>query len=246
MKKNIINSFLFILIFILLSFNLNRVLVLGLKLRKGGEVKVWNDILGGDINADIIISGASRALTGVNCQQITDETDQSCYNIGLNGNHINLQLERLKIYFKYNSTPKVVVQVVGWSTSGKGEPFFPSKFVPYLDEEELYKSLVEVEPRFWGIKHIPLYSFSVLKVGPLLDSIQALFNVDKEEDVRYRGFAPVYKSWDNSFDIFKARNPNGVDIKIDHTKIELMKYLQKVVDVSKKNNTSIVIVYPPF
>ena len=70
---------------------------------------VFNRIMSGRVNAGILISGSSRALTHYESKVIEEMTKCSTLNIGRNGSQTDMQLAFLKTYLKNNSKPKLIL-----------------------------------------------------------------------------------------------------------------------------------------
>ena len=69
---------------VLIAF-LDTVVTLGLLQARTGEFGVWNKIIEGKIDADILIAGSSRARSHYDPRIIQEKTGRSAFNIGLNG-----------------------------------------------------------------------------------------------------------------------------------------------------------------
>jgi hypothetical protein len=126
---------LFFGIFVIGVYVLNSFLIQGIKKVEAYEYGFWNKILGGEINAEIIVSGSSRALVQFDCRIISQATGKSCFNMGLDGSQMNFQLPLVQSYFLYNQGPKIFIQVVGIDDLSTGEIYEPYQYLPYLDEK---------------------------------------------------------------------------------------------------------------
>ena len=78
---------------------------------------VWNDILKGGLDNDIVIMGSSRSWVQMSPQVLDSILHTSSYNIGIDGSCIDRQIPRYKMYCKYNRKPKVIVQNVDWGST---------------------------------------------------------------------------------------------------------------------------------
>ena len=241
-------SFWFTAIFIFLAFVLHFLLIFGLRhYNSGASFDVWNQIINGEASADILINGSSRALINFDCQAITKVTQRSCYNIGLDGSKINLDVARFKTYLKYNKKPKVLIQVGGIGDLGFGGFARLYQYTPYLNEEEIYKSLVSQSSMMRYHKYIPLYSFAVYNNELIWRAINGLLNVrDPETDwprkPRVRGFLPVDISWTNEYDKFKLKFPKGEKFEISPKAISAY---QELFRLCQEQNIQVLIVFPP-
>src|SRR5262249_43897425 len=70
---------------LLLAIVFNALITSGLRRINTSSFGVWNRIVDGTINAEIVISGSSRALTHYDPRIIEERTGLRAFNIGLNG-----------------------------------------------------------------------------------------------------------------------------------------------------------------
>ena len=59
---------------------------------------VFNRIVNGEINAEILVTGSSRALTHFDPRVISGSTGLSAFNIGINGSQTDMQVAVFKTY----------------------------------------------------------------------------------------------------------------------------------------------------
>lgn len=219
-------------------------LIRGLHRLVTGDYGVWNKVVRGEINAQILITGSSRALCGIDCRPVSAAVNKSCYNIGLNGVRINLQLPMLKIYLKHNKTPSLIIQTVDIiSLNYLNEIIRPERYIPFLNEDEIYYALCSIDKSFWRNRHLPLYSFA--KYGTELSSpaLKGLFGINKGLGITLiNGFYPKDIEWNNDFENFKKNNPKGVEYKIDE---KCIKYLESIIELAKSKGIDIVLAYMP-
>lgn len=104
------------LIFVLLILSTLIILDIAVSkgLRKSEDMMLaeWNDIVSGNINADIIINGSSRAWVDVSPQILENRLNLSVYNIGLDGYPFYMEDMRYELFLKYNNKPKYLIQTL--------------------------------------------------------------------------------------------------------------------------------------
>ena len=101
---------------------------------------VSNRIMSGQVNAEILISGSSRALTHYESKVIEEMTKCSTFNIGRNGSQTDMQLAFLKTYLKNNSKPKLIIHNLDlYSFQTSKEIYDPAQYMPYLDQTPIYE-----------------------------------------------------------------------------------------------------------
>jgi hypothetical protein len=86
--------------------------------------------------------------------------------------------------------------------------FFPTQFPPYLDNESIYQSLVEIDPIWWRHKYVPFYSFAIYGYEYTGLALKGEFGLeDIKNDPLTLGYHCRNKTWDGAFDLFRSRNP---------------------------------------
>ena len=233
----------FSLLFAAALFLLHHAISLGLHRVKTSDYGVWNRVMNGQINADIVISGSSRALVHYNAPLIEKITGVSTYNIGLNGSQTDMQLAFLKSYLKHNAKPKLVVHNLDMhSFRVTRDPFNLVQFVPYLHEEAIYNSIKRYYPDVWKAKYLPLYGYVVEDMRFVwLQGLLALTGRQPKED-RFQGFAPRHSTWTAAFGKFRENNPEGVRFEIEPLGI---KCLTELIELCHSEGIDLLFVYSP-
>ena len=80
----------FVCLVFLLAVLLNALIDSGLQRINTSSFDVPNRIVDGKVNADIVISGSSRALTHYDPRLIQERTRLTAFNIGLNGSQTDI------------------------------------------------------------------------------------------------------------------------------------------------------------
>jgi hypothetical protein len=70
----------------LLAFVMNAVVTSGLRRDTNSEFGVWNQVMGGKVNAQVVITGSSRAALEYDPRIIESVTGRTSFNLGRNGN----------------------------------------------------------------------------------------------------------------------------------------------------------------
>ena len=208
-----------------------------------GEYGVWNEIVAGEINAPILISGSSRALSHYDPRIFEEKLGMDSYNIALNASRIDLQLARLKVYLAHNSPPKLLIHNLDTHSLALSRDLYdPGQFMPYLGEKELYKALLAIEPRAKKWKNIPLYGYAVedIRYSWFYHCLEVIGVGNRAR--RIDGFEPRDQSWDTSFDTFRSRNPDGVMIDFEPEGVKAQK---DFIALCQKEGIQIVLVYSP-
>ena len=217
---------------------------LGLMRIRTSDFGVWNQIVNGEINAAILISGSSRAVTHYDPRVIQAVTGLTAFNIGLNGSQTDMQLAALKTYLLHNRKPDLLVHNLDTSafeTSRHGV-FFPAQYVPYMDEAPIYEALRAVDPDAWKTKYLPLYGYTVEDMNfTWITGIRGLLGWNPRED-HFLGFRPKNTEWTGDFERFRRSHPDGVRYTIED---QGLRDFEQLMQVCKDNRIPVLLVYSP-
>jgi len=216
----------------------------GLQKSEFAEYKDWNLLMNGEINADIIVNGSSKARVQVSPSILDSILDMNTYNLGIDGHDYYLQHYKYLIYRKRNVQPKVIIQVVSNGTFSKRKDLYGiDQFLPYIDN----KLVQEVTSKYEGFtaadfqlpyfRYLGKYYIQFIGLANYLDLDPAY-----RKDNKYKGFISHDKQWDKSFDSFVIENPEGVNIEISAESLKLFKsYVKK----ARGDGSLLFLVYPP-
>src|SRR5262249_17993016 len=143
-----------------------------------------NRVMSGRVNAQIVITGSSRALAHYDPAIIECVTGKTAYNLGLNGSHTDMQLALLKAYLRHNVKPEIVVHNLDiHSLESTGSDLYnPGLYMPYLMEQDLYKAIERIRPDVWKWKWIPLYGYAVEDMNlTWVKGLQGFFGINPPE-----------------------------------------------------------------
>ena len=229
---------------LLLAVLLNALINSGLRRINTSSFGVSNRIVDGKINADIVISGSSRALTHYDPRLIEEQTGLTAFNIGLNGSQTDMQLARLKTYLRHNKKPSLLIHnldVFSFQTT-HGGVYDPGQYIPYLAEPAIYAALVHIDPDVWKARWLPLYGHAVqdLRFNWIL-GVMGFFGWNPSED-HFLGFKPRYSAWTDDFERLKAINPDGVRFEIEADGI---KDMEELLRLCKEQGIKALLVYSP-
>lgn len=236
----LVTFFLFLLISIYaMHFLING----GLRSIMTSSYGVTNLIVNGGANADIVISGSSRALTHYDTRVLSAVTGLSSFNIGRNGSQTDMQLAFLLTYLKHNKPPKLVLHNLDlFSFVTSEEIYDPAQYLPYLGEADLLRRIKQIYPNAWKWKHLPLYGYVVedLRLN-WVRGLAAVVGIQPEED-HFNGYLPRRSKWTGDFELFRQSNPDGVKFKIEAGGIAALSELAKTC---KDRGVPLLFVYSP-
>jgi hypothetical protein len=216
----------------------------GMRQIKTSSFGVWNGIVQGRINADIVIGGSSRALTHYDSRIIQSQTGRSVFNIGLNGSQTDMQVARIKTYLSHNVQPSLLIfnlDLFSFQTT-HGGAYDPGQYVPYLGEPAIYAALSRIDPETWKEKYFPLYGYAVkdLRFNWVM-GLLGFFGWNPTED-HFLGFKPQRLAWTQDFERFKEMNRKGVSFDVEPNGVREM---QELLRLCRQRGISILLVYSP-
>jgi hypothetical protein len=199
--------------------------------------------MGGKVNAEIVISGSSRALTHYESEIIEKITGFSTFNIGRNGAQTDMQLAYLKAYLNNNAKPKLIIHNLDlFSFQTSKEIFDPAQYIPYLDQAPIYDAIRRIYPDAWKWKYLPLYGYVAEDMRfSWLQGLKALFGSNPRED-QIQGFQPRFTSWTGDFEKFRASNPDGVVTTMQE---EGVRCIEELIELCRQHSIKVLFVYSP-
>lgn len=215
----------------------------GLRRLRAGTFGVWNRIVTGDIGADIVVSGSSRALNHYDPRVLGRATGLTAFNIGLNGSQTDMQLARLRVYLRHNRRPRLLIHNLDLHSlqASRGEVFDPAQYLPYLDEPALHQALRRIDPDAWKW-HLPLYGYAVEDMRfAWLQGLAAAAGWQPEED-HAEGFLPQKREWSEEFERWRAQAPAGVLVPVH---AEGVRALEDLLRLCRHRAVPLLLVYSP-
>ncbi len=234
---------LFFALVVALLFAVDRAIGHGLRKVETSSFGVTNRIVAGKVNADIVISGSSRALSHYDARLIEQITGQTTFNIGRNGSQTDMQLAVLKTYLQHNTPPKLIIHNLDlFSFVTTQEIFDPAQYLPYLDEPSLYAGVRRVYSDAWKWKYLPLYPYVVADMRfAWIVGLKALAGFHPPEDHR-QGFVARHTAWTGDFAKFRAARPEGVTFEIEPQGV---RDLAEIVEICHRARIPLLMVYSP-
>ncbi len=216
----------------------------GLRRIETSDFGVFNRIVGGRINAELLITGSSRALAHYDPRIIQRATGYTTFNIGVNGSQTDMQLAVLKTYLRHNRQPLLLVHNLDSFTfeTTHGGVSNPGLYLPYLNEEPLYATLAHIDRGFWKSRYLPLYGYAVEDMNfTWLVGFGGLVGWKPREN-SYLGFQPGHTPWTGDFESFKRRNPDGIRWPIEP---EGLVAFADLLRLCRERGIPVLLVYSP-
>jgi hypothetical protein len=226
-----------------LMFGLDAAITSGLRQITTSQYGATNRILLGDVNAQIVITGSSRAVSHYDPRIIRSVTNLSAFNLGRNGSQTDMQVAVLKAYLEHNQKPEIVVHNLdAFSFVTTREVYDPAQYVPYLKDKEIYQPLRHINENIWRSRYLPLYGYVVddMRFSWIL-GLRGFLHWSPPEDF-YLGFNPRQTKWTDDFQRFKASTPNGVSWPIEPSGIYL---IEELIRLCRDKDIQLILVYSP-
>ncbi len=191
----------------------------------------WTAIIQGDINADLLIVGSSRAREHFSPMILDSILNLNSYNLGMGGSTFNRQWERYQIYSLYNTKPQIIIQNIDFfSTLVYRFGYEREQYFPYFSNVDVMD--IVQEPFYW-YEYLPFCRYyghnSLLKNS---------FQTDIITDSIYKGF----QSYPYQYDGIELAKIDSFFFEYDEEVKELFEhYVAKVTSDSIK----LVFVYTP-
>ena len=214
----------------------------GIKKLDNDAYGVWNRIDRGEVNADVLVLGNSRAWVHIDPEMLENWSGLSAYNIGANGFHYNNQKALYEFYKSKNKFPKIIVQSVDLGLMSKDHNIFNKvQYMPYIASQALYDQFLSIDSSLPFDRYIPMYKYRnyyMEMVNGLFSalSIQTDWNTRQTKN---KGFAAQNRQW-------QPGRVFNTEILIPEAEIEEgFEYLQSVINDCRKNGSVFIMVYTP-
>jgi hypothetical protein len=235
----------FFLLLALIAQSLHQALNAGLRRVRTSQFGAFNRVMSGDVNAEILINGSSRALAHYDPRIIRKITGRTAYNLGRDASQTDMQVAILKAYLNHNEKPRILVQnldLFSFLVTHKGEVYEPGFYLPYLYEDALYNALRQIDPAAWRWRNIPLYGYVVEDMRfTWVTGLKGIFGFSPREDY-FLGFNPRSAVWSGEFERFKAKHPDGVRTATEPAGVAAM---DELLGVCARGGIQVVLVYSP-
>lgn len=233
----------FFSVLLFLVFALNVMITTGLRRVKTSTFGALNEVMEGKVNAQIVITGSSRALAHYDPRTIMAETGKSAFNLGRNGSQTDMQVAFLKAYLAHNRKPEVVIQNLdAFSFVTTREVYDPVEYTPYLYDRNLYDALWGIDHQIWKSRDIPLYGYIVEDMNyTWIQGLKGFLGHSPRQDYFF-GFNPRSKQWSEDFERYKADRPDGVSWDIEPAGV---RDIEDLIHLCKQNDIQLIFVYSP-
>lgn len=222
------------------SVSMGKLVDHGLILLENSRYQEWDNIARGSINAEVVILGSSRGVSGYNPQILSSRLGKKAYNLSYDAGTFELQASKYALYATNNKTPDVIIQNIDLTHFNPGDSLIGENNMLPFREEALFKNHFSgyenhiFEP--WNIYSIKYTkNFRFIRKG-----VFGYFDYQNEHEVNYDGFVPENKAFKED-----TRNLQALERTVQ---VKRYKYLfrnvetvkQTMIQYSKKSKVAIV------
>ena len=242
MKKFLLKILLLVVLFVILGVPLDICLSRQFKNTTDYRFAVWNDIIDGNMQNDIIIMGSSRAWVQISPQILDSILHISSYNIGIDGSKINRQIPRFKMYCERNSKPKIVLQNVDWGSTlsannEKENNYIKEQYFPYFYNRDMRRIVLQEENFDFFDLYVPFLRY--VRYSNFDRINQILKDVANPGWDVVKGYKGLERTWDGSH----LRKVDSLYFVYGN---ESKEYFCQYLQYCKEENIKVIFVYTPF
>jgi len=208
-----------------------------------GEYEVWNDIYSGNINAECLIYGSSRAYEHMDPLIIERKTGLSSYNLGLDGQNFYMHRLRHNEYMKHNTKPRYIIYSLEVSTLTKKDGGFNKKqYFPFMFwNRELKEYLSPLEGFSKQEFYLPLVRYmgdpellAEIAEDILQPSIQ-------EKPCRVKGYRGMEQEWNKDFEEAQKKY-KAYPMEVDSSYVRMF---DEFLEECTSENIKFIFIYTP-
>ena len=135
-------------------------------------IESWYDLMKGDIEADVIIMGSSRAWVQYNPLILDSILNINSYNLGIQGRHHHSEIKKYHLFNKrHNKKPRLIVQNIDiFELNAIDGGYNMYQFFPYFWERDMRREFINDEPLNAAEKYLPMYRFIHFGIRTFLPS----------------------------------------------------------------------------
>lgn len=210
-----------------------------------GELDIWENILHGDIQADIFIYGSSRAVEQIDPEVLERCLGKTAYNFGFSGQKSDLQLVRNRLIQEKLSKPEYIIYSLDSFMLMESEgPTTKEQFYPYMLFNEKLREDMKPYPKAFSTSdfYVPLLRYrGVDGLMTILQGIRASFDPGYKTPIRNKGYIAIDEEWNGDFEKMKK---SGDKIKINNSQ-QSVNAFEAYLQEELSNGIKIILVVTP-
>ena len=189
----------------------------------------WKDVVEGNIRADVIVSGSSRAWLQVDPHILDSILCVNSYNLGIDGSPIDRQVHKYEIFRKRNAKPKLIIQNIDVWSLEYTHGYENEQFYPFFWDKDMRNTFFRSESFTFGEKYIPLFRYHGMSPFKFHH---------KKSRTLYKGYRAQDRKWDGE----AFRQQKSIDFCLSDTTLCIFdSFLQQ----TKEDSIRVIFVYAP-
>jgi hypothetical protein len=227
---------------LLLALFLHLALDLGMRRIRYGTFGAFNRVARGQVNAEIVVAGSSRAHVHYDPEVIQAATSMTTFNLGREGAQTIVHAAILRHYLAHNRKPRLIIENADLHSLGYSyELYEPAQYMPYLHDPALY-SLAKRIPVLQKAYYLPVYGYVIDDVEFLhYLGLRALFGIQPPEIYR-NGYFAKDANYSGAFLRAMLRNRKSLTYSSEPRCVEEMGLL---LDEAKTRGIPCILVFSP-
>ena len=228
---------------VFVSVGIGKLVDNGLILLENSRYQEWDNIARGFINAEVVVLGSSRGVSGYNPQILSAGLGKKAYNLSYDAGTFELQASKYALYAANNKTPDLVIQNIDLTHFNPGDSLIgENNMLPFREETLFRKHFSGYENHIfepWNIYSIKYTkNFRFIRKG-----VFGYFDYQNEHEVNYDGFVPENRAFKEDTRNLQAleRTVKAKRYKYLFHNVETVK--QTMIQYSKKSK--VIIVWAP-
>ena len=165
----------------------------------------FNRAAEGKVNAEIVVTGSSRAVLHYSPAILGRATGLSVFNLGRIGAETNIHTGILRFYLHQNRSPRLLIENADLTSLAINDSVYDvPQYTPYLYDSDLYQAIRLRYPAIWKARYLPLYGYVANDVEfRHYLGLKALLGVQPWEDY-LNGYLARNTEWTQAFARLKA------------------------------------------
>lgn len=199
----------------------------------------WNDIYNRETGSDVLVMGSSRAYVQFDPRILDTILHVNSYNLGCNGQHIDAQIIKYKIYRQHQQTkPRLILLELSPKSIDSSNQYEKIQYLPYLHDPYLWQLTQNMEKFSIADGFLPCWRYLNFKKD-VSKIIKGTSFYSRPNRTLYKGFFGFDKAWDGSAfqkirTINYSRNP------------KIAKELEHFLDDCNHEEIQVVFVMAPY
>jgi hypothetical protein len=207
-----------------------------------GEFGAFNLAAEGRVNADVIVTGSSRAVLHYNPDVLQRATGLSVFNLGRIGSLTNIHTGILRFYLHQNRLPRLLIENADFTSLSTDDSVYDlPHYTPYLYDSGLYQALRQRYPAIWMARYLPLYGYVANDVEfRHYLGLKALLGIQPREYYQ-NGYLGKHQEWTQAFARLKANRKR----LFAATNAEGMADFEQFLSEARSRGIPTVVVFSP-